>query len=791
MNLLDFDSWFDKSNLDFSSNHLEDDRSSAAPRNSPEDGYNLEWQMRRNERLVLMEHRQGMRLEWNLSRRECEIWISPQAGRSTDPFFRNFSSRDDHTSLFDQIRFPCFADQDFVKCCWDPFHSVIHYRTQQVHILCLYDSPAIVLWSDGDWLMDFKTDKGDSVQDASPNRFSILHPDRGLDLEFAAVLGQGAGTFHHQRNGQSGRSRYARAAIAAGQILVLAGELKAESPANLAVKVAELSSETLINRNELYIAAALETGKVAIPEKPAWQKQFDLNKRVLLANQDASGAIRAASPRIYYLIWRTDGSVINTYNGLSGRVDLLENWNRFQLACATRTDDEPQGSFFGQLVDPRLGKREHYGLFLSLWAAFTHFTQTGSRMFGQGVYRDNILAATDWMERAFFDSSRGAFGVEYVGENPFIGSHDFGWDEAVGRKMTTAAPARDGELIVRSYDMDINLQMWNTYLMLAAMEDRPEAAETWLAKAKTLEPFLENLLGLRGEPISPGLELLRDGRMVRCPQVRAPWMAWFQPFFHPRPEMMPKAQLDKARELLPRLHAGEPTFVMCLFWLMVGADPLWVPEREFESLLDASVELSGNSGKYLQMPGAMPECVNVDEDAHDVRPQNFTIGAFQAALVTRVLYRMPFGLALRGSRWIRRVANYPWRDTRIDVQIEGQGKTIEVTINGQPLEGSLQIPQSRLQKKVSRIEVRLSDCARTKPLWESSSVELSEVSSIGDGWHYSLRSCGPAHIAFSGIIRNVDLRDARGRDIPVSRRVAGDRTFLVFDHPGAGTLIVT
>lgn len=790
MNLLDFNSWFDRDNLDFESNHLEEDRCSAVPRNQPDDGHNLEWQMRRNERLVLMEHRRGMRLEWNLSRRELEIWISPQAGRSHDPFLRNFSNRDDHTSLFDQIRFPCFADNDFVECRWDPFHSVIRYRSQQIHVLCLYDSPAIVLWSDGDWLMDFKTDKGDAVQEASANRFSVLHPDRGLELEFAAVLGQGAGAFHHQRNGQPGRSRHARAAIAAGQLLVLAGELKAEAPADLAASVAELSSETLINRNEADVAAALATGNVAIPEKPAWQKQFDLNKRVLLANQDASGAIRAASPRIYYLIWRTDGSVINTYNGLSGRVDLLESWNRFQLSCATQTEGEPKGSFFGQLVDPKLGKREHYGLFCALQAVFIHFTQTGSRMFGQGVCRENVLAATDWMERAFHDPKLNAFGVEYVGENPFIGSHDFGWDEAVGRKMSTAAPARDHELIVRSYDLDSNLQIWNNYRILAAMEDSPEAAERWLAKARAMQPFLENLLGLRGEPPSPGLELLRDGRLVRCPQVRAPWMAWFHPFFYPRPEMMPKAQLDKAREQLAWLQAGEPTFVMVLFWLMTGTDPLWVPEAEFEPLLDAIVELSGKSGQYLQMPGAMPECVNVDEDAHDVRPQNFTIGGFQAALVTRVLYRLPFGLALRGSRWVRRVENYPWRGTRIEVRIEGLGTAMDVTINGRPLEGSLQIPQSRLQEKVSRIDVRLSDRARTGPQWESSSVELSEVSPAGDGWQYSFRSCGPAHVVFSGMVKKVELRDAQGRELPVSLRTAGDRTFLVFDHLGTGALVV-
>ena len=84
MNVLDFASWYDADNLDVQFDRLED-RARAQPRLAPDDSYALDWQARRHERLVLMEHRRGLRLEWNVTRRELEIWISPASTASILP----------------------------------------------------------------------------------------------------------------------------------------------------------------------------------------------------------------------------------------------------------------------------------------------------------------------------------------------------------------------------------------------------------------------------------------------------------------------------------------------------------------------------------------------------------------------------------------------------------------------------------------------------------------------------------------------------------------------------------
>ncbi len=41
--------------------------------------------------------------------------------------------------------------------------------------------------------------------------------------------------------------------------------------------------------------------------------------------------------------------------------------------------------------------------------------------------------------------------IYYLGEDPFCGSHDFDWDEAICRPMNTYAYQFDGERVVRAY----------------------------------------------------------------------------------------------------------------------------------------------------------------------------------------------------------------------------------------------------------------------------------------------------------------------------------------------------
>ena len=118
------------------------------------------------------------------------------------------------------------------------------------------------------------------------------------------------------------------------------------------------------------------------------------------------------------------------------------------------------------------------------------------------------------MERCCYDEKKGAFGAWFIGEDPFYGTFDFGWDSAVGRPANVGAPSLNGQKTMRLYGWEINLMMYEVYLMLAAVTDGAQA-ETFFSKARALEPFLKDLEGGEGKPPSNGLYLMEDGHLER------------------------------------------------------------------------------------------------------------------------------------------------------------------------------------------------------------------------------------------------------------------------------------
>ncbi|TFH05377.1 MAG: hypothetical protein E4H09_02085, partial [Spirochaetales bacterium] len=100
------------------------------------------------ETAIFMHSRMGIRIEFNVTRGELDLWISPQAGKSVDYRVRNFSCRDDHTSIFDAITFPELPARRFLSCDYDPFHSVLNFDGQKIHIASLLDEPVVLLWAE-------------------------------------------------------------------------------------------------------------------------------------------------------------------------------------------------------------------------------------------------------------------------------------------------------------------------------------------------------------------------------------------------------------------------------------------------------------------------------------------------------------------------------------------------------------------------------------------------------------------------------------------------------------------
>ena len=109
-----------------------------------------------------MHNRRGLRIELDLDKKTLELWVSPRAGESLDYRDRNFSNRDDHTRVFDRIALPRLPERrDLLRCDYDPFHSVLHYRDQVLHVATLFDRPVVLVWFEGPGTIDLKSDKQD------------------------------------------------------------------------------------------------------------------------------------------------------------------------------------------------------------------------------------------------------------------------------------------------------------------------------------------------------------------------------------------------------------------------------------------------------------------------------------------------------------------------------------------------------------------------------------------------------------------------------------------------------
>ncbi len=669
---------------------------------------------------VLMHSPMGIRIALNISQSRLELWISPQARKSVHYGLRNFSNRDDHTRIFDRIALPDLSPAEYRGCDYDPFHSVLHYADQRVHVIALAEHPGVLLWFESEAIVDFKSDKADTPRERTGARFVTLHPDRGHMLEFAAVAGPDGGAFRHQRSVDRGRSTYARLSLRPGQPLLIGGEMLWERPAEEFAPLAALPVDELDARNEAAVERHTAPGRVAFRDRPDWQEQYELNKRIMLSCADYGGAIPAALRSLYYLIWHMDGALTAVHAAHCGWPEYLERWTRFELSNPTETEGPVPGRYYGQLVNGRISKQEEWGTYFAAWSAFAHWTRTGSREFAGGRYLENLLSSLDWLERNCWEPDCGAFGTWYRGENPVKGSYDYGWDEAVGCPQSTSAPSFQGKAITRIYGFQANVMAYNTYLMLAAMMDG-DGAEELVRKARGLRPFLEEC---RSEPRFSAIYELEDGSTARDPKP-----PHYPPgaCFVPDPTDVPELVRNSPRYDLTSVKEGQERFVHQMLNCIVAQDPAHFGSGNLEDFLDLYLPQVRRAGRFLQMAGAPIEDVNCpDGSYHDNRPQLFAAALMQVAMVSRALYPLPFGLALRSNHLIAGIEGYRYRGSTITFRFEGDGPIGGVDVDGRELPNSLQVPDDRLEDG-GQVRVRMGEEAEREPRLVWSTVRLRDV----------------------------------------------------------------
>lgn len=676
---------------------------------------------------ILMHNRKGVRIEYNLNKQQLNLWISPLAGKSMAEVDRNFSNRDDNTSIFDKIAFPHLKFKDFISCEYDAFYSKIIFKNNTMHILSVYDKPAVVVWFDKSETIDFKTDKIDHALIYTPHLLLTRHSERGKHFDFAAKVANGKGTFVHQKVYDPMRSFYSRVTLQANQPVVIAGDEYTEGIAAMVDELSNTPIKDVLSKNEKLISADIQYGTIKVRNNPDLQKIIDLNKRIILSMQDESGAIRAALRYIYYLIWHRDGGMVFSYNAYTGWAAPLKKWCEFIMANPTVNNKGER--FFGQLVSP-ITKLEEDGPFYGIWSMYTYWSQTGDTSLltsaNLALLDDNIK----WLENNYFDSEKGMFFRYHYGESPYYGSYGDGWDDAVGRQSFKNPYKWKGDTITKAFDTYINTINYANYIMLSVL-NKGEKSQLYLAKAQALAAKLmpyfmvENGLPAYGELITvKGKSILAEGS--------GPDEADYQWGFGLPPFQPHYSFLESIRENITQGQLVHPKgqFLSSMFSNVASLDPEVHGADKIIKAIEYVIPQTTATGKCLPMPYTIPEIVDVEDCNlyHDVRPQPFSVSAYFAAISNLGVKRLPLGVAVRANEYISSIQKYQYQGGMIDFLFAGKGNYVAtVKVNGKNLVGSLQIPENRFTGKQTKVEVTATAKPYTGPILMGSTIKLLDV----------------------------------------------------------------
>jgi hypothetical protein len=738
------------------------------------------------ETFVYMQNKRGIRAEYCLDRSSLELWVSPLAGKSIHYQDRNWSNRDDHTMLFDRIKIPGFPLSDFDSCDYDPFHLVLYYKNNTLHLSQVYSEPSIMVWFEKPGHIDFKVNA--DLIGRTPKSLVVEEEDRGRNFEFSLFLGQGEGQLVHQPVLDENRSIHARAELADNQFVLISGELASERVSTMAKKYAQKGIDEILAENDRQIEKALQPGTFTLNGHDEMQKLLAVNKRVVHSLQDFSGIMRTTSQYIYYLLWYRDAGVNSTFLSYTGWAEpAMQNAN-IVLQNPNISKEEPAGKFFGQLMGGPLSKWEEDGLYFVVWPAFAYYTQTGDDKFCKGGYLENMEAGMKWLEDYCFDEEMGLFGRYFANETPFKGSHDFGFDYATGAPTGKWIIEHEGKPVVRTYDYYINLYNYNVYLMLAAMTEG-EKSENYLQKAKSLEEKMRPFYAYDDEMPSYGYVETEDGakELVDWDAIDHTDFLWPASIamFHPN---VPKVD-KRMRTGMYRYLRQEPkgNFICAYNSVLTAMDTKVFPEDSIMAALEYLVPQSTRPGKYRPMPYAIPEMVDEldGHPFHDVRPIGYSISPWMSAVTNLGVRRLPFGIAMRPTKSLSSIKRYTYQQGFLDIDYSGQGENIKsLSINGKKLEGSLQVPLSWLTKGSNKVVVEMDKGAKPVNLLVSSTVQLNDIKKNQGNTSYQVKAYGHNVLVFENLDKNIILTDQAGSQLETETSQVEGFSHVYFEGQG-------
>lgn len=755
---------------------------------------------------IILQNRCGNRLTMLFLEESAtvELTYKPNARRRKDYRARNFSNRDNFTTLFPSMSLPLVRHQDITRYDYDPFVTRFETRTpsmahNMVTVVNIADHNAFALAARTPLLLAFKPRTTFETRDGLlMERFE----DRGEQIvSFVAFPGFEQNRYRVLDDGTHVLQ------IVENDVVIIGGEETTTAALTTLSQIGGLSLSSLIDRNERLLAPSLTKGRLTVSDSHL-QEVLDLNRRVVYSGMDEGGACFGALNRIYHLVWNRDGSMTTSLMARSGNPDFVRTFAPFMLRnpSMVRRDDGTVVPEFGQILGSRWSKTEDDGIFYAALALFTHFQTTGDDVLVQGPEFETVLEALDRFLDKAWEADRGLIGSDTRGESPLASNPYFGYDIVNGSIEHADSGEGGGKkhgarILSRCYSLYNNV---NTFSVLTIARillcQRPALdngrSRRYLSIASALQrslagPFVDPRGVLYAE-----FSRYSDGSEEWTPYGRGvdyweyAWACSLGPF-HP----VPALQLASARLVRDQWH----TFTDYGFcpWNTLSR---WLREHgmatpEYQAMLKDEIDDALITAPRFPMRGALGEYVACATDPAQLyrswRALPFTAGSLFYTISSLALQNLPMGLALRASPLVDRVEQFQYRLSRIDVHAQGDGDALlSATVNGEPLVASLQIPERMLRAGVNRIEVTRGNAPRGSRLYRSS-AELVDIARDGGAAVYRMYSPVPVQLVFENLDSATTVSIKCGaNEVACSRELLPGTTLVMCSAEVSGDFVV-
>ncbi len=730
---------------------------------------------------LILQNRCGNRLTLMVGSQESELEFvyKPNAFRRKDFRARNFSNRDNQSTLFADFRVHDLGSEAArFSFDYDPFCTRLQFSHENgalnlIQILNIADENAFVITARAPLLLAFRPHRAFELSDGL---LTERIADRGEEfVSFIRFPGFEANRFRVLDNGVH------LLQVLENDPIIIGGEENRAQVDRVLRKLDGQGFDSLLTLNESTLAHDLEPARLELAD-PDFQKVFDLNRRICWSGIDAGGAAFGALNRIYYLIWVRDGSMSTSHLALAGHPEFSRIWAPFLLANPSDTLG-PNGQRireFGQLVGTRWSKSEDDGLFYAVWSLFTYTRITGDdRLLRRGTL-DLLFKITDDHLAKCWDSEREVMTSDTLGEESLKGSPYFSFDVVNGSLQAAHSnTSKDGKTYRRVASFYHQVNTYNVLRMLeclAAIEGSNDAKETASRFGKRADALRESLrlrfVDASGIPFSLWA-FYTDGseeKVAYNPKIIDNWeYSWAQAQgpFYPLPEAQRKGALAVFRQwplMQDRSYGLCPWNVLNRF---LFRERLLSSAEADNALRDQVAEALTLCEKY-PMVGALHED---HRNTQNHRGLPFSAGSFVVALTGRLLLPLAQGLAISTGGLSRSLRGFRYRLASIDVDLHGTGQHIaEWSLNGERFSKSLQIPESALLSGRNQLTISLTESPKelsARLVFSDAQLLYCQESAQQTLWRF--QSAVSAEIVFDSVPANWQpiAQDAAGNPIPL------------------------